>query len=50
LANNPTYYVDVIELSKKDDNLDKLVEYLNMARKLKKESIIDNELAFCYAY
>jgi clathrin heavy chain len=49
-ANNATYYVDVIELSKNDRDLEKLIEYLIMARKIKKESIIDNELAFCYAY
>ena len=50
LASNASYYVDVIELSKKDENLDKLTEFLQMARKIKKEAVIDNELAFCFAY
>lgn len=48
-ANNTSFYIDVIELGKQQESHEKLVEFLQLARKTYKESVIDNELVFCFS-
>ena len=48
-ANNPSYYEEIIALSKEHDNHEKLLEYFDMARVKKKDMVIDNEYITCLA-
>lgn len=48
-AEDPSNYVEVIEVSSRADKYDDLVRYLQMARKSLREPAIDTELAVAYA-
>ncbi len=48
-ANNPKHYEEVIELNQEVQNFDKLLEYFNMVRKMKKVMEIDNEYIYSLA-
>ena len=48
-ANNPSFYLEVIELGRTQPSSERLVEYLQMARKSLRESAIDNVLVLCYS-
>ena len=48
-ANNPNFYQDLIDLNKDINNNEKLLVYFDMARKIKKDMIIDNEYIMCLA-
>jgi clathrin heavy chain len=48
-AKNPSFYEEIIELSRKSNNHEKLLEYFDMARIKKKDMVIDNEYINCLA-
>ena len=48
-AQNGDYFEELIELNKKFEDYDKLLQYFDMARNKKKEMIIDNEYIYALA-
>ncbi|XP_017087322.1 clathrin heavy chain isoform X1 [Drosophila bipectinata] len=48
-ADDPSAYVDVVDVASKVESWDDLVRYLQMARKKARESYIESELIYAYA-
>ncbi|KAF9912226.1 hypothetical protein BX616_010375 [Lobosporangium transversale] len=48
-ANDPTNHAEVITLASRADKYEDLVRYLQMARKLSREPLIESELLFAFA-
>ncbi|XP_030381609.1 clathrin heavy chain [Scaptodrosophila lebanonensis] len=48
-ADDPSAYMDVVDVASKVDSWDDLVRYLQMARKKARESYIESELIYAYA-
>nr|XP_036232840.1 clathrin heavy chain isoform X1 [Bactrocera oleae]XP_036232841.1 clathrin heavy chain isoform X1 [Bactrocera oleae] len=48
-ADDPSAYMDVVDVASKADSWDDLVRYLQMARKKARESYIESELIYAYA-
>lgn len=48
-ADDPTAYMDVVEIASKNNSWEDLVRYLQMARKKARESYIESELIYSYA-
>eukprot|EP01135_Chromosphaera_perkinsii_P003336 Nk52_evm36s240 gene=Nk52_evmTU36s240 len=48
-ADDPSCYLEVINVANREQNFDDLVRYLQMAKKKARESYIENELIFAYA-
>jgi clathrin heavy chain len=48
-ANDPTDYMDVVDVASKSDNWEDLVRYLQMARKKARDTFVESELIFAYA-
>jgi len=48
-ADDPTMYMEVVDVATKNDSWEDLVKYLQMARKKARETFIETELVFAYA-
>ncbi|KAH7058366.1 clathrin heavy chain [Linnemannia elongata] len=48
-ANDPSNHVEVVSLASRADKYEDLVRYLQMARKISREPLIESELLFAYA-
>ncbi|KAF9335342.1 hypothetical protein BGZ91_010517, partial [Linnemannia elongata] len=48
-ANDPSNHVEVVSLTSRADKYEDLVRYLQMARKISREPLIESELLFAYA-
>merc|ERR1711899_310725 len=48
-ANDPSDYMDVVDVASKSDNWEDLVRYLQMARKKARDTFVESELIFAYA-
>ncbi|CAF1209326.1 unnamed protein product [Didymodactylos carnosus] len=48
-ADDPTSYLEVVNVASQNDNWEDLVRYLQMARKKARETFVETELAFAYA-
>jgi len=48
-ADDPSQYMEVVNIASKSQNWEELVKYLQMARKKTRETFIETELVFAYA-
>lgn len=48
-ADDPSQYMEVVDVAGRNDNWEDLVKYLQMARKKTRETFVETELVFAYA-